>query len=323
VDLLDRPAAEVGADVAGRGPARRLVIASVVATALAAVVYVVFVRTALGQRVDNAALLGALQQQPQVRLDDQSFLGRISADSLFAVLVVIAVVGLVRRRPRLGIAAAAAAGVAVVVTDLLKYSILSRPTIALSDTVMPVNTFPSGHTATALACALALVLVSPPAWRGLAAVVAGSYGWLVAARVQTAGWHRPSDAIGGALLAFAAVSVTAAVVTAWRPVVTGRGGRHLVAFGVLGAILLVFATLTAVNVERVLRVLVGQRDVSTFPFAVSRDAYQVSVNGTVVVVVCLLIALLALLGRYDLDEPAPGLGLLAVGGRNRRSAQAD
>lgn len=293
------------ADVSAR-PARRLLVAAALAALLAAAVYVVFVHTALGQRFDNAALYGAFHQQPKTRATDQSFLHRISADSFLVVLIVIALLGILRRRPRLGIAVAASAGLAVVAADLLKYTVLTRPALVRSDVGLPGNSFPSGHTATALACALALVVVSPPRWRGVAAVVAGSYGWVVAARVQTAGWHRPSDAIGGALFAFASVGLVTAAVAAWRPVARVDGSRHVIALAVLGVIWVVSAVITAINVEHVLHFLVGHPDASSFSRSLENDAYQISVNLTVVVVVSLLFALLAMIGRDDLDSPVPG-----------------
>jgi hypothetical protein len=281
----------------------RLVMAAVVTTVLAAVVYVLLVHTALGQRFDNAALLGSHEQQVSTRTNDISRLQRITADSFAVVLAVLVVLGLVRRRPRLGIGVAVAAGIAVVGTDLLRKVILDRPLLVHSDRFFPVNTFPSGHTATAIACALALVVVSPPAWRGISAVLAGSYAWFTAAAVQTAGWHRPSDAIGAAFLGFAAIAMVAAIVAAWRPVGSGRRFGHVPAFVVLSIVWLVAGALSALNAARVLRVLAVQPDSLTPTPAILNDAYQFSVNLTIVVVVSLLGALLVLLGPYDLDQP--------------------
>lgn len=267
----------------------------------AAVVYVLFVRTGLGQRFDNAALAGSYQQLPSARAADISWLQRITADSFALVLVILAAIGVARRRPRLGIAAAFSAGIAVVGTDLLKYDVLARPYLVRSDYLLRPNTFPSGHSATAIACAFALVVVCPPRWRGVAAVVAGSYGWLTAAQVQTAGWHRPSDAIGAAFVAFTAVTLVAAAVALWRPTAPYRRSRHVVAFAVLGLVWLVAAAITALDMARVLHFLVTHADALSYTSAIQDDAYQISVNLTVVVVVTLLIALLALIGRQDLD----------------------
>jgi membrane-associated phospholipid phosphatase len=312
------------------GPARRLVIAAGVSTAMAAVVYAAFVRTHLGHRLDNAALAGSHRTAGQQQVVDASQLHRITADSLAVVLIVLAVIGIVRRRPRLGLTVAATAGIAVIAADVLKKKILPRPFLVPSDASMPVNTFPSGHTVTALVCALALVLVVAPRWRGAAAVVAGSYGWITAAQVQTAGWHRPSDAVGAAFIAFAAVALAAAALARWRPVGPRpgeqqgsepqpgehrpdepqprerRAGRHWWALIVLALVWLAAAAGGAVDAVRVLRFLHNSDDTGSFSATIQADAYRISVNLTVVVVVTVLMAMLLLIGGYDLDEP--GLG---------------
>jgi membrane-associated phospholipid phosphatase len=279
------------------------VIAAAISALLAVAVYLVAVHTAMGQRFDNAALLGSHEQQATTRTNDISILQRITADSLAVVLLILVALGCVRRRPRLGIGVALAAGVTVVVTDLLRKVLLHRPVLVSSDSIYPANTFPSGHTATAVACALALVLVSPPAWRGISAVLAGSYAGFTAAAVQTASWHRPSDAIGAAFLSFAAMAVVAAIVAAWRPIGSGRRFGHYPAFAVLGVVWVVAGALSALNAARVLRFLADHSDSLSPTHAILNDAYQFSVNLTIVIVVTLLATMLVLLGSGDLDEP--------------------
>lgn len=281
-------------------------IAAAVSALLCGVIYVLLVHTALGQRFDNAALIGAEQQAGGAKVTDETILRRITADSFALVLALIVGFGVVRRRARLGIAVAVAAGLSVVGTDLLRKVVLDRPYLVRSDAVFPVNTFPSGHTATAISCALALVIVSPPAWRGISAVVAGSYAWFTAAAVQTAGWHRASDAIGAAFLSFAVVAVLAAWVAARRPVGTGTRFAHLPAFGFLGLVWAGAAAYSALNAERVLRFLSAHPDSFTPTRGIYSDAYHFSIGLTIVIVVSLLGAMLLLLGRADLDEPRPG-----------------
>jgi membrane-associated phospholipid phosphatase len=281
----------------------RLAAAGVIAILLAAADYLLLVHTSLGQRFDNAALRGSHQQQVSTRLGDVARLRRITADSFAVVLVIIVAFGWIRRRPRLGLGVAVAAGVAVVVTDLLRKHLLDRPFLVHSDSFFAGNTFPSGHTATAMTCALALVVVSPPAWRGVSAVLAGSYAWITAAAVQTAGWHRPSDAIGAALLGFAAVALVTAVVAAGRPLGMGRRFGHLPAFAVLAVVWVATGGVAAINAARVLRFLGSHADTLTPTPTILNEAYQFSVNLTIVVVVTLVAAMLVLLGPYDLDEP--------------------
>ncbi|HVV76104.1 MAG TPA: phosphatase PAP2 family protein [Mycobacteriales bacterium] len=297
--------AEAGDDAdLGRALARRLIVVAAVCVALAAFTYLLMVRTHLGQRFDNAALIGSQRQSTSSRVHDYFFLERIHAATFAAVLLVIAGIGLIRRRPRLGIAIAGGALLAVAGTDLAKYDILTRPYLVATDAIRKNNTFPSGHTATAIACALALVVISPPAARGLVAILAGSYSWVVAADVQTAGWHRPSDAIGAAFLAFATIAVVAALLAWRRPVGTGRRTSHWVAYPVLGLVGILSASLTALNATRGLRILARTADAPIPPrSAVLGDAYRFSVNLTVFVVVVLLIVLLLLLDNRDLDQP--------------------
>jgi hypothetical protein len=262
-------------------------------------VYVALVRTSLGHRFDNTALLGAQLQKG--RAADIGFLSHVTAVNFTIVLLIIAAVGVIRGRPWLGVTAAISALVAVLGTDVLKNDILSRPILVLSDTYYRPNTYPSGHTATAVACALALVVVSAPAWRGITAVVAGSIGWIIAADVQTVGWHRPSDAIGAAFVAFAVVAVGAAVLAIARPVGSGRRIAHLPSFIALAAVWIYNAAVSSVNAARVLHYLAQHAEIKRPSIAVQNDAYQFSVHLTVTVVVTLLAALLVLLGPFDLD----------------------
>jgi hypothetical protein len=283
----------------GTGVSRRLVISAAVAITLAAIIYLLLVQTSLGHRFDDAALRGSSLQVD--RSADIGFLNHVTAANFLIVLLVIAGFGLVRRRIWLGLTAAGCALAAVVGTDLLKDHVLTRPILVLSDTYYTPNTFPSGHTATAVACALALVIVSPPAWRGITAVVAGSIGWIIAADVQTVGWHRPSDALGAALLCFAVVALGAAFLARVRPVSTGRRIGHLPSFLALGAVWIYNAAVAALNAVRVLRYLHAHADIAKPTLTVQNDAYQFGVHLTVAVVVTLLAALLVLLGPYDLD----------------------
>lgn len=290
-------------EVRDRRVARRLVIAAALSTVVCMVIYVLLVRTPLGHRFDNAALIGAEQQVGSAKITDETMLQRISAESFALVLGLIVLFGVVRRRARLGLAVAVAAGLSVVGTDLLRKGILGRQILVRSDAVFPVNTFPSGHTATAISCALALVVVSPPAWRGISALAAGSYACFTAAAVQTAGWHRPSDAIGAAFLSFAVVSVLAAWVAWKRPIGTGTRFAHVPAFLFMGLVWLAAAGYSALNAARVLRFLSAHPDSFTPTHGIYTDAYHFSIGLTVVVVVSLLAVMLVLLGRADLDEP--------------------
>ena len=270
--------------------AARLLVASVLAYGATVACYVLMVRTSLGQRFDRAAYLGIPGQSPaEVRINNTA-LQQITGYSLGVILLVLVVIGVLRRRPLLGIAAAFAAGLAVVLTDAAKAHVFTTST----------SSFPSGHTATAVACAMALVLVSRPAWRGVAAVAAGSYAWATAAQVELAGWHRPSDAIGAACIAFGSVSAVAGVMAWLRPVERDRRGPAAWAVVVLGAVAVAAAAFTAWGLVDVLGQL-RRHSTATESAAIHHAAYLTGLAMTIEVVVVLLLILLALLGRSDFD----------------------
>jgi membrane-associated phospholipid phosphatase len=278
-----------------------LLIAAAVSIVALAVGYVLMVRTSIGQRFDHAAALGALQQNPSQAAADRNSLQRITGDSFAVVLAVIVAIGALRRRLLLGICAAVAAASAVLLTDFLKDVVLTRPYLTLQ--VPPaVNTFPSGHTATAVASAMALVLVCPPRWKGVAAVFAGTYGWLTAAEVQTAGWHRPSDAMGGALVAFATVCTGAGLLARYRPVSRRPTGHHRPAHIAMGLVGTLMAALSAIGLVVVLEYLHAHTLYGAAASHTRNTAYTTGVALTVAVVIALLMVLLALLGRVDLDS---------------------
>jgi hypothetical protein len=284
---------------------RPLLIAAVVAAALAVTAYLLIVRTTLGQRFDNAALVGSMQQSNSSRVHDAFFLARINTRSFTAVLVVMVLIGLARHRPRLGATVALTALIGLLGTDFIKKGILTRPFLVSSDSTRSANTFPSGHTAIAIGCAFALVVLSPPLVRGLVAILAGSYSWAVAADVQSAGWHRPSDAVGSVLICFALICVAIVVLVRMRPISEGRRLTHIPAYVVLGGVGLFSLTVSIYNAVRVLRALHGSADAATFTHSVLNAAYLFSVNLTVAIVVTALISLLVLIGPYDLDAPRP------------------
>jgi membrane-associated phospholipid phosphatase len=293
VSDADEPRGRAARPAANRRLAVRLLAASLLAYAATVACYVLMIRTSLGRRFDRAAYLGIPGQTPTVTKVTNTLLQQITAYSLVLVLLILVAIGVLRRRPLLGIGAAFAAGIAVVLTDLSKAHVFSRSPSASV-------TFPSGHTATAVACAMALVFVSRPAWRGIAAVVAGSYGWITAAQVELAGWHRPSDAIGGACVAFGSVSAVAGVLALVRPVDRDPQGTPRWAVGVLGGVAIAAAIGTTWGLLRVLGEL-RHHGTSTGSAAIHHAAYLTGLAMTIEVVVLLLLALIALFGRWDFD----------------------
>ena len=191
-------------------PARPLRPLPLAALTLACVVgivalYLVFVRTHPGQRVDEAVLAGRLAS-PRARAAANDLLTTISAGSVALVLALLAGQALVRRRLALAVVALAVILGSVATSELLKHALLTRP--ELVPTAIPRNSFPSGHTTTAFAVGIAAALAAPARWRRAAAAGAFVYGTAIGVATIAAGWHRPSD-VAGALL----------VVTGWAAAV--------------------------------------------------------------------------------------------------------
>jgi membrane-associated phospholipid phosphatase len=128
-----------------------------------------------------------------------------------------------RWRPAL-VAAVAIAG-ATVTTQVLKVA-LAAPR---DGDYLPPASWPSGHTTGAVSLALALVIVSPPALRWLAALAGAAVSAATMVAVMVLGMHYPSDVAGGVLVAVAwaclAVAAVPSAVAARLPQrLTAAGG---------------------------------------------------------------------------------------------------
>lgn len=272
-------------------------IAAAAAVAAMALCYLLMVHLPAGRNFDQAALAGAVRNTShRPHLADQ-ILARITGKSFLLVLLAVFGIGLIRRRPLLGAGAAIAAGSAVEITQILKYHVLDRSVFA-STAAQAGDTFPSGHTAVAIGCAMALVLVVPARWRGFTAVAVGTCSSLVAIQVQDIGWHRPSDAIGAALLCFGCVAGVAAILAWIRPVQVMPRQRLLVAPLTLGAVAVVCVVITVLGIQD----LSGSLASTASHPAVQHRAYVTGVAATVATIAALLTALLFLLRRLDLDS---------------------
>jgi hypothetical protein len=126
--------------------------------------------------------------------------------------------------------------------------------------------------------------------------------------VQTAGWHRPSDAIGAAFLAFAAVTAVGAILARSRPIGPPDPGRHRMAQGVLGLVGAANAGVIVWGLIGVLRYLQAHSLGLRVPVDIRHDAYLTGLSVTVEVVVILLMVLLGLLGRVNIDGPERRVG---------------
>jgi membrane-associated phospholipid phosphatase len=275
--------------VAGRSlppPRDALRALAAVAAALVVVVYVVAVRTGWGQRLDATALRGRHVLDARAVQAAGRLLATIDVASLAFVGAAIVVVSLVRSGPRLALGAGAVIAGSIGTTELLKKVVLSRPGLGVVDALGHHNSYPSGHTTVAMALGVAAMLVSPRRWRVVVAVVAILYASAIGVAVIALAHHRPSDAIGAALV----VTVWAAAIASVLAGRTERGPHDrpspappglLVAGGALVVVGLVglAATIAAIRTDRL----------GTIELGGAFAAASAAIVGTVVVTVAALI----------------------------------
>ncbi|MGO9976503.1 MAG: phosphatase PAP2 family protein [Solirubrobacteraceae bacterium] len=76
-----------------------------------------------------------------------------------------------------------------------------RPSWLLATGPIAPGSWPSGHATASMALALCVVLASPARLRPLAAALGAAFAVAVSYSFLTLGWHYPSDALGGFLVA--------------------------------------------------------------------------------------------------------------------------
>jgi membrane-associated phospholipid phosphatase len=245
------------------GPKATTAAGLAVLTAVNVVLYLLVahssVQTIRGQMLDTVALAGNGLGRDNVAAPLNTALNAISVVSLVAVLVVVGLIALVRRRYSLAIMAVVLVVGSAGTTFLLKNYLINRPEFGVDpDRSGAGNSLPSGHATAAAAFAVGLVLVLPPAARGLASLIGATYAAVVGVATLSSGWHRPSDVVAAYLIvggwaAFAGLLLTvaqrtSAVVTSrdrsnWALVTTVAGGALLLGAGV-SALVLTFSRMT-------------------------------------------------------------------------------
>ena len=176
----------------GSTSTRRAAGVMVVSFVVLAGMYVLFVRTAHGQRLDEAAVARLGQDQPvraTLRTVHQWVTVALVALSVGACLVLTAV----RRRWLHSAGAATILVGANLTTEILKHRVLPRPDFGYG----VANSYPSGHITVASSCVFAVLLLVP-ANRRWVVELAGSIGVaLIGVGAVVAAFHVPSDIIGG------------------------------------------------------------------------------------------------------------------------------
>jgi PAP2 superfamily protein len=183
---------------------RRWTLTAGAAVLAAAAVYLLAVRTATGQRLENAVLRGAdesYNHSQAVTADDA--LAQITVYSLAAACLLVVVIGLIRRRLDLMIAAVGVIVAGQVVTQSLKRFILDRPDLVGVGDHFKGNSLPSGHTTIAMTVLFAALIIVPFRWRGLTMFFVLPWAVGIGAYTMTAKWHRLSDTLAADAIALA------------------------------------------------------------------------------------------------------------------------
>ncbi|WP_146134449.1 phosphatase PAP2 family protein [Glaciihabitans tibetensis] len=172
-------------------------------------VYISAVLTQEGQFVENSALDASSYANQQ-----RALLNLVTIPNLLLATIVLAVLGAAFRGVRSGLRVLAMIVAANVLTQLLKYAVLSRPDFveAASD-----NTFPSGHTVVFASVLLGLLMVLPAAVRPFTGILVAAVLGTVAFQLLEFGWHRASDVVGGVLLVVAMVALAHLLLPDRRP----------------------------------------------------------------------------------------------------------
>lgn len=192
---------------------------ALVAAVILGFAYWIFIRTHAGQVIDNAAYLGRSGATPRAALRARDLLDVIVVTSVAAMAVIIVIVAVIRRSLLVGTLAVGGFIAAVAAAQILKL-VLPRPNLdPVRNDILDkglYNTFPSGHTTIAAGASLALIIVSSPAFRPILLWLGTAFTSAVACAVVIAGWHRPSDAVGGIATAACVLSLAASLAVAVR-----------------------------------------------------------------------------------------------------------
>ncbi len=161
-------------------------------------IYLLFVRTYVGQIVDERAFIGATSSKDSIVTFARRFLGVLPFVAIAGGLGATVIIALIRRNWRVLIVAGVAVLAANASTAALKHDFLGRPQTGA--TLNLSNSFPSGHTTVAASVALAIFLVSSPRFRPLIAVLGAVFSIVAGVFTLISQWHRPSDVIAGLLV---------------------------------------------------------------------------------------------------------------------------
>ena len=166
--------------------------------AVFAVLYLVFVRSRIGQQIDESAYAGADVWKGGLYELANAFLNALPAASVVLGCIAALAIVLVRRNWSVFLVAVGVAAAANASTQILKYTVLSRPAKGVD--VGLANSLPSGHTTVAASDALLVFLVTSSRFRPLTAVIGSAFTVAAGCSTLVEQWHRPSDVVAGMLV---------------------------------------------------------------------------------------------------------------------------
>lgn len=180
------------------------------------------VLTPWGQRLDDAPSYHIFFAWPQ-SWEVNRRLGYVTPRLVAEVGAAAVLVALLRRRLDAALGAVVVLSGANLTTRVVK-DWLGRPDLGIHNPGLGLeNTMPSGHTTATMSFAVAALLVTPPALRGLVAVLAAVPAVFAATGMICVGAHRPGDIVGGVGVGLVWAAVGLAVTRAAGAVLPGRG----------------------------------------------------------------------------------------------------
>lgn len=162
--------------------------------------YLFFVSSGIGQTFDTEAYLGHENVDRRVLSIDRHLLSVVSVTTMIIIALLILALSIFRRRIEVGFVCVGGFAVAVIGAELFKRYLPWQQLSALDDglpTNLAFDTYPSGHTTIATTACLMVVVLAAPKFRPWLGVILGAVSTTYASAVVIAGWHRPSDALGG------------------------------------------------------------------------------------------------------------------------------
>lgn len=204
---------------------RPFAIAAVLLTVAFVLTYFFFVRTYVGQIVDERAFVGAADQHSAIQRLSGVVLGNIPAFGIGGAVIVTVLIGAITRRPKHIVVALGVGAFSLALAELAKHVFLVRAQTGATDLLD--NSFPSGHATVATSAAFAVFLVCPPRWRPLAAILGGAFAVFTGVFLVIDQWHRPSDVVAAFMLVGACGCLGAIALLIWNVPPATRPARQL------------------------------------------------------------------------------------------------